>query len=184
VAMTAGWDDDWFVREVVLYWKRTLKRLDRSGTSIITLVEPGSCFVGTLFELALSADRVYMVDGSDAEDSGVSPAQVFLTPMNFGPLPRANGLTRLQTRFLGQRNYVEAMARRVGDPIAATEAVELGLATGAVPGSEWEPTIRRAMEEWAKFTPASLGALRAQVRSGGPETLETKLFAHRIGRQD
>jgi benzoyl-CoA-dihydrodiol lyase len=131
VALLTGYENDWFVREVVLYWKRTLKRLEVTSRSVIALIEPGSCFVGTLLELALAADRAYMLDGTGPDRPDTPPAQVVLTGMNFGPLPRSNGLTRLQTRFLGREDHVEALAKRVGDLITAAEAAKLGLVTGA-----------------------------------------------------
>lgn len=137
VAMTSGYDHDWFVREVVLYWKRTLERVEVAWQSVIALVEPGSCFVGTLLELALAADRTYMVDGT---------AELFLTSMNFGPLPRAGGLTRLESRFSTRRDHVAALAQRVGDPIPGAEAAELGLVTESVSPAEWEGRNRRAIE--------------------------------------
>lgn len=127
VALTSGYEHDWFVREVVLYWKRILRRLDRTPRSVIALVEPGSCFVGTLLELAFAADRISMVGGGDPDDP---PAQIFLTGMNFGPLPTAEGLTRLESRFPGREGHLALLAQRVGDPIPAAEAAELGLVGG------------------------------------------------------
>ena len=124
VAFMTGYEDDWFVREVVLYWKRTLKRLERTSHSVIALIEPGSCFVGTLFELALAANQTYMLEGPDPDHTDLPPAQVFLTGMNLGPLPGASGLTRLQIRFLDRQDHLDAIANRVGDGIAAAEAAE------------------------------------------------------------
>jgi benzoyl-CoA-dihydrodiol lyase len=169
VAMTSGYEHDWFVREVVLFWKRTLKRVDRAWQSVIALVEPGSCCVGTLLELALAADRTYMVDG----------AELLLTPMNFGPLPRATGLTRLESRFLARNDHVAALAQRVGDPLTAAEAVELGLVTEAVPPAVWEGRTRRALEERAGLTFATRADLAGARGGAGPETLETKIFSRR-----
>jgi benzoyl-CoA-dihydrodiol lyase len=176
VALMAGYEDDWFVREVVLYWKRTLKRLELTSRSLIALVEPGSCFVGTLFELALAADRVYMLDGDDPDRPDIAPAQVVLTGMNFGPLPRGNGLTRLQNRFLGGDDHVEALAKRVGESIEGAEAVELGLVTAAPDAIDWEDEIRLVLEERASYSPDALTGMEANLRFGGPETLETKIF--------
>ena len=120
VALTSGYEHDWFVREVVLGWKRTLRRLDGAGFPVTAVVEPGSCFVGTLLELAFAGGCIAMVDGAE-------PAQLFLTGMNFGPLPATNGRTRLESRFPGRSDHVAALARRVGDPIGRAEAAELGL---------------------------------------------------------
>ena len=123
VALTSGYDNDPFVREVVTYWTRTLCRLDAAEQSVLALVEPGSCFVGTLFELALAADVTSMADTADA------PVEILLTGMNFGPLPRASGRTRLESRFPAQDERLASLAERVGDPISAAEAVALGLAS-------------------------------------------------------
>jgi benzoyl-CoA-dihydrodiol lyase len=168
--------DDWFVREVVLYWKRTLKRLELSSRSLIALIEPGSCYAGTLFEVALCADRSYMLDGEDPEREGVPPAAVILTGMNFGPLPRGNGLTRLQNRFLGDDDHVGALEGRIGKPIDAAEAAELGLVTATPDEIDWEDEVRLVIEERASYSPDALTGMEANLRFGGPETMETKIF--------
>ncbi|MGH9008348.1 MAG: enoyl-CoA hydratase-related protein, partial [Acidimicrobiia bacterium] len=124
VALTSGYEHDWFVREVVLFWKRTLKRVDAARQSVIALVEPGSCFVGTLLELALAADEIQVVGAPTGPDA--PPVEIFLTGMNFGPLPRAGGLSRLESRFLDRTDLLADLAQRVGDPIPAAEALELG----------------------------------------------------------
>ncbi|HEV3364965.1 MAG TPA: hypothetical protein VG795_12660 [Acidimicrobiia bacterium] len=123
VALTSGYDHDPFVREVVLYWTRTLCRLDSAEQAVLAFVEPGSCFVGTLFELALAAQRTSMAETTDG------PVEILLTGMNFGPLPQASGRTRLQSRFAAQDGHLAALAERIGDPFSAAEAVELGLVT-------------------------------------------------------
>ena len=128
VALTSGYDNDPFVREVVTYWTRTLCRLDAAEQSVRALVEPGSCFVGTLLEIVLAADRSFMLTGQ-MEGSNLPPATVRLTGMNFGPLPRASGRTRLESRFPAQDEHLASLAERVGDPISAAEAVALGLAS-------------------------------------------------------
>ena len=174
LASRAG--DDWFVREVALYWKRTLKRLELSSRSLIALIEPGSCFAGTLFEVALCADRSYMLDGEDPERPGVPPAAVILTEMNFGPLTRGNGLTRLQSRFLGHEDHVEALSGRIGKPIEAAEAAELGLVTATPDEIDWDDEVRLVIEERASYSPDALTGMEANLRFGGPETMETKIF--------
>jgi benzoyl-CoA-dihydrodiol lyase len=121
------------VREVVLYWKRTLRRLDLMPQSVIALVEPGSCFVGTLLELAFAADRIHTVDGVAPADPERPGAEIFLTGMNFGAFPTAGGLTRLESRFLTRDDHLAALALRVGDAIAVAEAVELGLVSKVGP---------------------------------------------------
>jgi benzoyl-CoA-dihydrodiol lyase len=128
VALTSGYEHDWFVREVVLYWKRTLRRLDAAEPPVTAVIEPGSCFVGTLLELAFAADRIVVVDGAP-------PAELFLTGMNFGPLPATNGRSRLESRFPGRSDHVAALARRVGDPIGPAEAADLGLLTDQASGT-------------------------------------------------
>jgi benzoyl-CoA-dihydrodiol lyase len=159
--------DDWFVREVVLLWKRTLKRLDVSSRSLFALIEPGSCFAGTLLELALAADRSYMRD----ED-----ATIVITPMNLGPLPMGNGLTRLQTRFLDDAQAIERLRERSGETIDAAQADELGLVTAVYDDLDWEDDVRIAIEERSSFSPDALSGLEANLRFAGPETMETKIF--------
>jgi benzoyl-CoA-dihydrodiol lyase len=176
VALLAGLENDWFVREVVLFWKRTLKRLELTSRSVIALIEPGSCFVGTLFELALAADRAYMLDGDDPDNPEVKPPEIVLTGMNLGPLPRSNGLTRLQNRFLGRDDHVEALAKRVGEGIEGAEAAQLGLVTAAPDAIDWEDEVRLVLEERASYSPDALTGMEANLRFGGPETLETKIF--------
>lgn len=177
VAMASGYEHDWFVREVVLYWKRTLKRLDLAWQSVIALVEPGSCFVGTLLEVALAADRIYMVDGAGGDGPDVRPAEIVLTGMNFGPFPGASGLTRLESRFPSRGDHLAALAERVGDGLPPSVAAELGLVTDAVVPAEWHAKIRQAIEERAGLTFASRVGLAATLHSAGPETLETKIFS-------
>lgn len=147
VAMMTGYDDDWFVREVVLHWRRTLDRVEHLGCSLVALIVPGSCFVGTLLELAFVADRAYMFDGADADRPELRPAEIFLTGMNLGPLARRNGSTRLQTRLAGRQDRHDAVAGRVGDPLAAAEAAELGLVSAAIDLSDWGGEMRRVVEE-------------------------------------
>ena len=182
VALTSGYEHDWFVREVVLYWKRTLKRFALAWQSVFALVEPGSCFVGTLLELAFAADRVYMVDGTAPDDPERPPAEIFLTGMNFGPLPQANGLCRLESRFLPRDDHLAALAQRVGDPIGAVEAAELGLVTEAIVPAEWEDRIRQAIKERAGLPLGARVDLAFTVHTAGPQTLETKIFGrHPLG---
>ncbi len=170
-------DSDWLVHEVVLYWKRTLKRLELSSRSIIALIEPGSCYAGTLFELALAADRSYMLDGSVHTDGPDRPeATVRLTDMNFGPLTRSNGLTRLQNRFLGNEGHVKELAGHRGEALSAAEADELGLVTATPDDIDWEDEVRLVLEERASYSPDALTGMEANLRFSGPETLETKIF--------
>ena len=161
--------DHWLVREVVHLVKRTLKRLDLTSRSFFALIEPGSCFAGTLFELALAADRAYMLDDPE------QPNAIALSGMNGGPLTMSNGLTRLQTRFLAEPDkVVEALGR--DGPIDPQDAVEAGLVSFAPDDLDWEDEVRLAIEGRAALSPDALTGMEANLRFPGPETLETKIF--------
>ena len=170
--------DDWLVNETLHYYKRTLKRLDVTSRTLIAVITPGSCFAGSLAEVAIAADRSYMLDGlrPDDEDAGAAPATVTLTAMNDGPLPMGNGLTRLQSRFWGHDDALEAARKRIGTQLSAADAVEAGLVTFAVDDLDWDDELRLAIEERASFSPDALTGMEAQHRFVGPETLETKIF--------
>jgi benzoyl-CoA-dihydrodiol lyase len=154
----------WLVREIVLFMKRTLKRLDLTSRTFFACIEPGSAFAGSLFELALAADRSYMFHDDNEENL------IALSPMNGGPLSMSNGLTRLQTRFLDDAKKVDELLARAG-PFNAAEAEEAGLVTFA-PVDE----IRLAVEARAAFSPDAMTGLEANLRFAGPETMETKIF--------
>ena len=168
---------DWLVNEIVHYLKRTLKRLDVTSRSLIALIEPGSCFAGSLFELALAADRSYMLSGVFEDiDPDAAPAAVTLGEMNLGLLPMGNGLTRMATRFLDDDARLLALRDRAGKPLEADAAVELGLVTFAPDDIDWDEEVRIAVEERASFSPDALTGLEANCRFAGPETMETKIF--------
>ncbi len=168
---------DWLANEVVLYLKRTLKRLDVTSRSLIALVEPGSCFAGSLLELALAADRCYHLAGVFEDvDPDATPATVTIGGMNTGPLPMANQLTRLQTRFLDDPDALAAAETTAGRPLQAEEAERLGLVTFAPDDLDWAEEVRIAVEERASFSPDALVGLEANLRFAGPETLETRIF--------
>ena len=168
---------DWLANEIVLYLKRTLKRLDVTSRSLIALIEPGSCFAGSLLELALAADRSYMLFGVFEDvDRNAVPAALTVGPMNLGPLPMGNGLTRLQTRFFGDEAGLTAAEKAVGEPLEAAEAEKLGLVTFAPDDIDWEEEVRIALEERSAFSPDALTGLEANYRFAGPETIETKIF--------
>lgn len=168
---------DWLANEIVLYLKRTLKRLDVTSRSLIALVEPGSCFAGSLLEVALAADRTYHLDGVFEDvDPDADPAAVTVAAMNLGPLPMANGLTRLETRLLGDEETLAAVRDAAGKPLEAADAERLGLATFAPDDIDWDEEVRIAIEERAGFSPDALTGLEANYRFPGPETLETKIF--------
>ena len=168
---------DWLVNEIVHYLKRTLKRLDVTSRSLIALIEPGSCFAGSLLELALAADQSYMLAGT-REDAGpdAAPAAVTVTEMNLGPLPMGNGLTRLQARFFGDPEGMAAVKKRAGESLQAEDAEELGLVTFAPDDLDWDEEVRIAVEERASFSPDALTGMEANYRFAGPETMETKIF--------
>ncbi len=162
--------DHWLVREITLYLKRTLKRLDVSSRSLVALVKPGSCFTGLLLELVLAADRCYMLDGVLKDDE--EPASLRLTGMNFGPLPMVNGLTRAEGRFLDPAELEE----HVGRDLDAQAACELGLVTFIPDDIDWDDEVRLALEERASFSPDALTGMEANLRFSGPETMESKIF--------
>ena len=162
----------WLVREIVNFVKRTLKRMDLTSRSFFALIEPGSCFAGTLFELALAADRSYMLDDPDQENA------IAVSRMNFGPLKMSNGITRLETRFLAHPETVAALlasgqASRVFDPEAAHDA---GLVSFAPDELDWDDEVRLAIEGRAALSPDALTGMEANLRFAGPETMETKIF--------
>jgi benzoyl-CoA-dihydrodiol lyase len=167
--------DDWYVREVTLFLKRVFKRIDVTSRSIITLVEPGSCFTGTLLELVFAADRSYMLEGTFEGDNRAE-ATLRPTAMNFGPLTMCNGLTRLQTRFLNNDERVTAIKAETGTDLDAETAEDLGLVTFAPDDIDWEDEVRLAIEERNSFSPDCMTGMEASLRFAGPETLETKIF--------
>ncbi|MGE5538567.1 MAG: 2,3-epoxybenzoyl-CoA dihydrolase [Gemmatimonas sp.] len=166
---------DWLVREITLYLKRTLKRIDVSSRTIFAQVEQGSCFVGTLAELLFTADRSFMLNGTFKGDNRPA-AKVRLTSMNFGPFPMGNGLTRLETRFLGEGDKVKELKGQIGKDLDAEAAEELGLVTFAPDEIDWEDEVRIAIEERSSLSPDALTGMEANLRFAGPETMETKIF--------
>jgi benzoyl-CoA-dihydrodiol lyase len=167
-----GHRENWFVREVLGMMRRTFARLDVSSRSMYAVIEPGSCFVGTLLELALAADRVYMLDTQE----GDARARVVLSEMNFGALPMVNRLSRLAARFYEDGEKMAALRARVGQEISAAEAVETGLVTAAPDDLDWEDELRMAIESRAALSPDALTGLEANLRFGLPETMETRVF--------
>ena len=169
---------DHAARETALLWKRTLSRLDLTARSLIAVIEPGSCFAGVLAELALAADRSYMLDGIfENDDDPVPPATIRLTGINVDPLPMANGLTRLQSRFWGRPDELADAEDAVGRPLDAAAARDLGLVTSTPDDLDWHDEIRLAVEERASYSPDALTAMEANHRFAGPETMATKIFA-------
>ena len=165
---------DWFAREVLIHMRRVLRRLDLTARSSFALIEPGSCFVGSLFELTLAADRAYMFDGG-GDDEGAA-AFIALSPLNHGPLTMFNGLTRLATRFLGKPSHAEELAGKQGF-ISAEDAIDEGLVTFAPDAMDWDDEVRLAIEERVSLSPDALTGMEANLRFAGPETPATKIFA-------
>ena len=197
---------EWLANEIVHYYKRTLKRLDVTSRSLIALIEPGSCFAGSLLELALAADRSFMLsgvfedapapasdgaaddgaasdgaasDGAVSADTGAGepvPAVIVIGAANLGPLPMGSGLSRLASRFCGDGAGLAAAIARAGEPLDAATAEDLGLVTFAPDDIDWADEVRLAIEERASFSPDALTGLEANYRFAGPETMETKIF--------
>jgi benzoyl-CoA-dihydrodiol lyase len=166
----------WLVNEIRQNWKRVLKRVDVTSRTLVTLVEPGSCFVGTLAELVFAADRSYMLAGSRQGDNRAPPA-IQLSAANFGPYPMSHGLTRLQSRFQANPSDVETAQARIGEALDAEEAEKLGLVTFALDDIDWDDEVRVFFEERASFSPDSLTGMEANLRFVGPETMESKIFS-------
>jgi benzoyl-CoA-dihydrodiol lyase len=186
-----GAGEDWLANEIVHYYKRTLKRLDVTSRSLIALIEPGSCFAGSLLELALAADRSFMLsgvfeDGTTVDSNGGTgggtqvggpvPAVIVIASANLGALPMGNDLSRLATRFYGDDAGLAAATARGGERLDAVAAEELGLVTFAPDDIDWADEVRLAVEERASFSPDALTGLEANYRFAGPETMETKIF--------
>jgi benzoyl-CoA-dihydrodiol lyase len=166
---------DWLVREIRLFLKRVFKRVDLTSRSLFALIEPGSCFAGSLAELVFAADRTLMFAGTrTGENRG--PATLCLSSANFGAYPMSNGLSRLATRFLGEPDSLAHGKERIGDSLDAEAAEELGLVTASYDEVDWDEEVRLLLEERASFSPDALTGLEANLRFAGPETMETRIF--------
>jgi benzoyl-CoA-dihydrodiol lyase len=182
-ANVLGFDDfleankaHWLVNEIRQYWKRVLKRIDVTSRTLVALVEPGSCFVGTLAELVLAADRSYMLIGSRQGDNRPPPS-IQLSAMNFGAYPMSHGLTRLESRFQADPSDLDRARMRIGEALDAKEAEALGLVTFALDDIDWDDEVRVFLEERASFSPDGLTGMEANLRFVGPETMESKIFS-------
>ncbi len=164
--------ENWFVREVLGMMRRTFARIDVTSRSIYAVVEPGSCFAGTLLELALAADRIYMRDTQEGE----SAATMTISKMNFGPLPMVNKLSRLAARFYGDETQLARLRGEIGKELSARDALDAGLVSAAPDDLDWEDEIRQAIESRAAQSPDALTGLEANLRFGPGETLETRVF--------
>jgi len=167
---------NWLVNEINHYWKRVLKRVDVTSRTLVTLVEPGSCFAGTLAELVFASDRSYMLIGQIQGDNR-PPAEIVLTAQNFGPYPMSHGLTRLESRFQADPSDLETAKAKTGEALDAEAAEELGLVTFALDDIDWEDEVRVFFEERTSFSPDSLTGMEANLRFVGPETMESKIFS-------
>ena len=167
--------DDWLVREIRLYLKRVFKRVDMTSRSLIALIEPGSCFAGTLAELLFAADRSVMFSGVRSGDNR-GAASVHLSDLNFGAYPMGNGLTRLSTRFLGEPDSFARARERTGATLHAEDTDAMGLVTFAYDDTDWDDEVRLMLEERASFSADALTAMEANLRFAGPETMETRIF--------
>ena len=163
---------NWFVREVLGMMRRTFARLDVTSRSMFSLVEPGSCFAGTLLEFALASDRVYMLDTPE----GDARATIALSKMNFGPLPMVNHLSRLAVRFCQDAAHLEGLKAKITQPLSAQQALDAGLVTSALDELDWQDEVRQAMESRTALSPDALTGLEANLRFGLPETMETRVF--------
>jgi benzoyl-CoA-dihydrodiol lyase len=168
--------DHWLAREIRGLWKRVLKRVDLTSRSLVALIEPGSCFAGTLAELVFATDRSYMLIGKLAGDNK-PPATLALGEVNFGAYPMSNGLSRLASRFLADPADLAKAKGEIGKMLDAEASEQLGLVTFALDDIDWEDEIRVFLEERASFSPDGLTGLEANLRFGGPETMESKIFA-------
>jgi benzoyl-CoA-dihydrodiol lyase len=169
-------NDHWLAREIRGLWKRVLKRVDLTSRSLVALIEPGSCFAGTLSELVFATDRSYMLIGSFAGDNRPS-ATLALAAVNFGAYPMSKGLSRLASRFLADPGNLDKAKAEIGSTIDAETAEQLGLVTFALDDIDYEDEIRVFLEERASFSPDALTGMEANLRFGGPETMESKIFA-------
>jgi benzoyl-CoA-dihydrodiol lyase len=165
----------WLAREVLHYWKRVLKRVDLTSRSLVALIEPGSCFAGTLAEIAFACDRSFMLIGSFQGDNR-PPATVMLSALNFGAYPMSNDLSRLETRFLGEPESVAKARGETGKALGAEECESLGLVTSALDHIDWDDDVRLFLEERSSYSADGLTGMEANLRFAGPETMETKIF--------
>ncbi len=167
---------DWLISEITLYLKRVMKRFDVTSRTLIAAIGPGSCFTGTLLEMALACDQIFMLSG-EYEGDPRPPATIGTTTMNFGPYPMVNGITRINSRFLNQPDHVKALQGRIYERLDATAAELLGLVTFTPDDIDWDDEIRIVLESRASFSPDALTGMEANLRFAGPETMESKIFS-------
>jgi len=166
---------NWFINEIKYLWNRTLKRIDLTSRSLVTLIEPGSCFAGFLTEIIFASDRSYMAEGI-FDESNNPEAKIALTKSNFNFFKMSNGITRLETRFLSEPNTIKELEDLAGKELNSQTALENGLITFSFDDIDWEDEVRIFLEERSSFSPDSMTGLEANLRFAGPETMETKIF--------
>ena len=166
---------NWFINEIKYLWNRTLKRIDLTSRSLVTLIEPGSCFAGFLTEIIFASDRSYMAEGI-FDESNKPEAKIALTKSNFNFFKMSNGITRLETRFLSEPNTIKELEDLAGKELNSQTALENGLITFSFDDIDWEDEVRIFLEERSSFSPDSMTGLEANLRFAGPETMETKIF--------
>jgi benzoyl-CoA-dihydrodiol lyase len=174
-AFLAGNQDHWLANEILNNWKRVLKRIDVTSRSLVAQIEHGSCFAGTLAEIVFACDRAFMFAGQRKGDNRPAPAMM-LSELNFGRYPMSNGITRLQTRFLGEPESVDAAKAKAGKLLDASDCEDMGLVTSAYDEIDYADEVRIFLEERRGFSADGLTGMEANLRFAGPETMETKIF--------
>jgi benzoyl-CoA-dihydrodiol lyase len=174
-AFLDGARDHWLAREILNNWRRVLRRIDVTSRSLVAMVEHGSCFAGTLAEIAFASDRTFMFAGTRKGDNRPAPV-LMVSDLNFGTFTMSNDLTRLATRFLGEPESVAAAREKIGKVIDASDAEDLGLVTASFDEVDWDDEVRIFLEERRGFSADGLTGMEANLRFAGPETMETKIF--------
>ena len=169
------YSSNWFIKEVKHLWNRTLKRIDVTSRSLVTFIEPGSCFGGFLSEIIFASDRSYMAEGV-FENSNDPEAKIALSKSNFNFFKMSNGITRLETRFLNESKKIKELENEIGKELDSQMALNIGLVTFSFDDIDWEDEVRIFLEERSSFSPDSMTGLEANLRFAGPETMETKIF--------
>ena len=169
------YSSNWFIKEIKHLWNRTLKRIDLTSRSLVTLIEPGSCFGGFLSEIIFASDRSYMAEGI-FDDSNNPEAKIALSKSNFNFFKMSNGITRLETRFLNESEKIKALENQICTELDSQMALDMGLVTFSFDDIDWEDEVRLFLEERSSFSPDSMTGLEANLRFAGPETMETKIF--------
>ena len=169
------YSSNWFIKEIKHLWNRTLKRIDLTSRSLVTLIEPGSCFGGFLSEIIFASDRSYMAEGI-FENSNDPEAKITLSKSNFNFFKMSNDITRLETRFLNETEKIKELESKILTELDSQMALDMGLVTFSFDDIDWEDEVRIFLEERSSFSPDSMTGLEANLRFAGPETMETKIF--------